>query len=613
MQALTREQARELAAQQTGTVLLESAGTQPADLNRSWLFQQPEAWLEAHTLDEVTPLLEEMDRARAQGLWAAGYLSYEAGFAFEPRVAPAFRTAADQLPLVAFGLYRSPSLLAPQTHATHSTRAQGLLKLDVSLSEAEYATRFARVQAAIAAGDTYQLNLTLEATGFHTTPLALYEHMLAAQPVAFAAMLRVGERTIVSASPELFFSLHGRDILTRPMKGTAPRSSDPAVDAQTATALARSVKNRAENVMIVDLLRNDLGRIAETGSVRVHNLFHVEALPTVFQMTSDVRAMLREEVDTPALFRSLFPCGSIVGAPKIRSMQILRELEARNRGIYTGAIGYLSPTTGPEPSQAVFSVAIRTAVLHDTELRMGIGSGVVADSNAHAEFRECLLKAKFLLDRNFSLIESLRWEHGACALLELHMARLSASAQALGFTFDRTRIDTALHEHTAPLLPKSAYKLRLLLHPNGSLSLSSAPLAAEPAEATHPIAISPQRIHSRDPWLRHKTTRRAFYDSALTDAQQQGLTDLLFLNEHGHLTEGAIHNLFVRHGNRWRTPPLSDGVLPGVFRRHLLDTQPNIEEAHLTVDDLQSADEIWLTNAVRGKRLASLANLHPPV
>ena len=598
MYATPPHEARRIAASTPGSILLESAA--PGAFSRSLLFTHPERWLEAHTLADIPRLLAELQAARTAGLYAAGFLSYECGYAFEPTACPHYTPQPNTLPLAAFGLYREP-IPVESGPAAHTHAPQGLLALDLSLTSAHYAQAFAEVQRLIAAGDTYQLNLTLEARGFHASAAALYEHMLRAQPVAFAAMMRVGARTILSASPELFFHLRGRDILTRPMKGTAPRSADPAEDARNRDHLAVSEKDRAENVMIVDLLRNDLGRLAVPGSVRVDNLFAIEPLPTVFQMTSDVRATLRPDVDIPTLFRSLFPSGSIIGAPKVHAMRLLRGLEQRDRGIYTGAIGFIAP------DEAVFSVAIRTAVVEGAEVRMGIGSGVVADSDATAEYRECLLKAAFLLDRSFGLIETLRWEAGRCALLDLHLARLEASAQTLGFPFDRANILTTLEQHAATL-PNIAHKVRAVLERSGTLTVSSEPIPQEPARTIHRVAIAHEHTHSADPWLRHKTTRRHVYNNAFAHAQHHGLTDLLFFNEHGHLTEAAIHNVFLRQGNRWRTPPLSDGVLPGIYRQHLLATRPGIEEAHLTLDDLHSADELLLTNAVRGERRAVLVD-----
>jgi para-aminobenzoate synthetase/4-amino-4-deoxychorismate lyase len=410
-------------------------------------------------------------------------------------------------------------------------------------------------------------------------------------------MLNVGPCHILSASPELFFHQRGQQIVVRPMKGTSPRGSTPSDDDRLAASLAADEKNRAENVMIVDLLRNDLGRIAEFGSVHPDKLFSVERLPSLLQMTSEIRATLRPEITPYHLFAALFPSGSIIGAPKIHSMQLLRGLEQRDRGVYTGAIGFWSPR-----GEALFNVAIRTVVLDSGQLTMGIGSGVVADSIATSEYNECLLKADFLRDQAFGLIETMRWQHGRCNLLELHLDRLQSSANHFHFRFDRESIHRAIERQAVGLDADTPYKLRLVLDHRAACTFN----APESITAEDPsrlrIYLWPTPIDSTNLMLQHKTTRRASYDHACTAVRRQGFADAIFINEHGHVTEGAIHNIFVRHGTQWRTPPTTAGLLPGVYRRHLLMTLPEIAETNLTPEDLRTADEIWLTNAVRGIR-----------
>jgi para-aminobenzoate synthetase/4-amino-4-deoxychorismate lyase len=424
--------------------------------------------------------------------------------------------------------------------------------------------------------------------------------MMSAQPVPFGALLNINGHYILSASPELFFHQRGREITVRPMKGTALRGTTPEEDDRLAAALAADPKNRAENIMIVDLLRNDLGRIAEFGSIHATKLFAVERLPAMLQMTSELRATLRADVTPHKLFAALFPSGSIIGAPKVRSMQLIRALEQRTRGPYTGAIGFFSPH-----GESVFSVAIRTVTLAGNELTMGVGSGVVADSTAPSEYRECLLKASFLRDPAFGLIETMRCENNRIALLALHLDRLCASAARFHFRFDRTAIEAAIAQQITPL-DAAPHRIRLVLHADGSAQFDTpAPIA--PDTALLRIALWPEPIDATNDLLRHKSTRRALYDRAYTQAREHSLADFLFLNQRGHITEGAIHNVFLRHGSQWRTPPLTDGALPGVYRRHLLSTQPNIRPAHLTLADLRSADEIWLTNALRGIRKVTLS------
>ena len=593
--------ARRLVADIPGAILFESSTVSSARHNRSLLFQNPIHWLEVHDLDQLPAAFATIDEALAQRHWVAGYLAYECGYHWEPTAYPNYKPASNALPMAAFGIYAEPILCTPSSQKP--PHEAGLTALSVSLTPEQYVQQFSQAQQYISAGDTYQLNLTAEVCApYAGDPADLFAHMMAAQPVDLGAMLHIGPRHILSASPELFFHQQGRQIIVRPMKGTSPRGSTPSEDDHLAASLADDEKNRAENVMIVDLLRNDLGRIAEFGSVHPDKLFTVERLPSLLQMTSEIHATLRPEITPYNLFAALFPSGSIIGAPKIHSMQLIRCLEQRDRGVYTGAIGFWSPR-----GEALFSVAIRTAILDSGQLTMGVGSGIVADSIASSEYNECLLKADFLRDQTFGLIETMRWQHGRCDLLELHLDRLQSSASHFHFRFDRQSIQRAIERHAASLDPATPCKLRLVLGHRGVCTFDAAePISTEDPSTPLRIYIWPTPIDSANPLLEHKTTRRALYDRAYTEARRQHFAEVIFINEHGHITEGAIHNIFVRHGTRWRTPPTTAGLLPGVYRRHLLTTHPEIAEANLTLEDLRTADEIWLTNAVRGIRTATL-------
>ncbi len=594
--------ARRLVADTPGTVLFESSTVNRAQHNRSLLFQNPIQWLEVRNLDQLPAAFARIHQALAEGRWVAGYLAYECGYHWEPTACPNYESTSNTLPLAAFGVYAEPTLCT--LSSPQPLNEAGLTDLAVSLTPEQYTQQFDQAQQYIAAGDTYQLNLTAEVRAPYTPdPADLFAHMMAAQPVDLGAMLHIGPRHILSASPELFFHQKGRQIVVRPMKGTSPRGSTPSEDDRIAASLAADEKNRAENVMIVDLLRNDLGRIAEFGSVHPDKLFTVERLPSLLQMTSEIHATLRPEITPYRLFAALFPSGSIIGAPKIHSMQLIRGLERRDRGVYTGAIGFWSPR-----GEALFSVAIRTAVLDAGQLTMGVGSGVVADSIATSEYNECLLKADFLRDQTFGLIESMRWQQGRCDLLQLHLDRLQTSAKHFHFHFDRASIRHAIERQAAGLDTNTPCKLRLVLDHRGACTFNPPePITDEDPEATLRIHLWPTPVDSTDPLLHHKTTRRAFYDYAYAEALRKGFADAIFVNKHGHITEGAIHNIFVRHNDQWRTPATSAGLLSGIYRRHLLTTHPEIAEANLTFEDLRTADEIWLTNAVRGIRRATLA------
>jgi len=437
-------------------------------------------------------------------------------------------------------------------------------------------------------------------------PLALYARLRAAQPVAHGVLVRDGDEWICSRSPELFVARTGQRLTCRPMKGTAPRAavdasdasdaSDTAdaADAAAAAALLASEKERAENLMIVDLIRNDLGRLTGPGGVRVERLWELEAYPTVYQLTSTVTA---EPVTAglEGILRALFPSGSVTGAPKIRAMQVIHELEDGPRGVYCGGLGRLAPD-----GDLSLNVPIRTLlVAADRRLRLDVGSGVVADSDSDAEYRECLAKAAFAtgLDAALRLIETLRWEAGVgCALIDGHLARLARSASALGFTCDPERISTEV-EAFGRGLGAGVHRVRLLLGREGRLSLGAATL--DPLRGQQRVDLAGWRLDPGDPRLSHKTTARGFYDAELRAALARGLFDVVFTNTRGELCEGARSTVFLEAGGRILTPDASAGLLPGVLRASLLATGW-CEEAVLTPDDLASADRVWLGNALRG-------------
>jgi para-aminobenzoate synthetase/4-amino-4-deoxychorismate lyase len=590
---------RRLALDAEHAILLEGSNHSAEHPQRSFLFTDPVTWLEVWQLAELPSLFARLETARAEGLWAAGYLSYECGYHWEPSAAIDFTQDSSNLPLAAFGLYRAPQQFF--SCVTSSGCGQGLDDPALGISFAAFEEKVNTIRSLIECGDTYQANLTdVVRDRFDGSPLDLFTHMMRTQPVAHGALLRVGASTILSASPELFFSTQGRRITVRPMKGTAPPGRNAEEDAALMLALQRDEKNRAENVMIADLMRNDLGRIAETGSVQVTRLFDVVRLPSLLQMSTEVTATLRPEITLYKLFASLFPPGSIVGAPKIRTMQILRALEARERGIYTGAIGFIAPD-----GESVFNVAIRTAVLTGDRFEMGVGAGITYDSTAADEYRECLLKASFLRCRDFCLIETMRCENGECTLLPLHLERLQASAAHFGFRWKATEVRAAIEDQANAAASLGPSRLRLELHPDGAIAFT-APEPLVPDLAPLTAMLWPEAVRSDDLFLRHKTTRRALYNKAFSQASAAGFADAIFHNEAGIITEGAISNLFIRRGERWSTPPLTAGVLPGVYRRFLLGTRPEIHEEAFTLKDLQTADEIYLTNAVRGMRRVSL-------
>jgi para-aminobenzoate synthetase/4-amino-4-deoxychorismate lyase len=505
------------------------------------------------------------------------------------------------------------------TRAVAAAKEEGALALEESvaaefaLTEAEFGRRIAAIHELIRAGDVYQLNFTAPFQfKVQGRVAALYARLRARQPVDYGAFLHWQQgRHILSFSPELFFRIDGdgrggRHIVTRPMKGTARRGRTTNEDREIAEWLRNDPKNRSENVMIVDLLRNDLGRVAQTGSVCAERLFDVERYSTLWQMTSTVSAELRPEAGFHEIFRALFPSGSVTGAPKVRAMQLLAGLEDNPRGVYTGAIGFFSPR------QTIFNVAIRTLELEGGRGTMGAGSGIVIDSDAAEEFRECLLKAEFLTrsaDRRperFSLIETMLWD-GAYPFIELHLDRLTDSAEYFDFACNREEVRAALEQEARQFAEGSPRKVRLLLDAAGHLEIANEILL--PRDDSNRIArvhIAPQRTDPADPMLYHKTTHRPLYAQAFAQAMRDGYDDVLFLNVRGEVTEGAISNVFVEKDGRWTTPPIKCGLLAGVYRRHLLATRPEIEERVPFLDDLRQADGVYLSNAVRGLRRVTI-------
>lgn len=594
-------------------VLLDDARADGAA--QAHLYENATAVFVAHRAEEVAPVLEAACAAQAgQGGTLAGYLAYEAGLAIEPRLAPlaAARTGAGG-PLVWLGLFAGETVMEPG-EVSHwlSARAQGtatLGPLDPQVSQGAYGEAFATLQEAIRAGDIYQANLTLPlAGGYSGDPVALYTALRPAAQAGYGGMIFDGAHWLLSLSPELFVSLKGAEARTKPMKGTRPRSSDPDADAALRDDLQQSEKDRAENLMIVDLMRNDLSRVAEAGSVSVEMPFAVESYPTVHQMVTTVHARLRPGQGVLDLVRALFPCGSITGTPKIRAMELINEVERDARGPYCGAIGRIDAA-----GDAAFNVAIRTLRLTPIEngrgkAVLGVGSAIVADSDAKAEWRETILKGGFARasgpDRTapgFHLIETMKFDPQAgIALLEEHLERMKASAGDLGFAFDRHAARNAIQALCFDL--DAPARLRLTCARSGATTLEAAPLG-EPWAEPVACAILPLPVDAGDWRLRHKTSDRAFYEAALAVAREGGAGECLMLRDDALLTEGCLTNLFVEKDGRLVTPPASLGLLPGVLRASLLAAGAAVE-GEVRIDDLENG--FFVGNAVRGLVKAEL-------
>jgi para-aminobenzoate synthetase/4-amino-4-deoxychorismate lyase len=549
-------------------------------------FDRPVEVVTAVAPADVLPALRQIETAvNEQQRTAVGYISYEASPAFQLASHP-----ATDLPLLWFGLF-------DQEQSTPDWAAQSipytLTPWQPAITEAAYHAAISQIKTAIAQGHTYQVNYTfpLHAT-FQGDPLGLFADLVAAQPGGYAAYLDMGRFAICSVSPELFFALNGRTLHSKPMKGTAKRGRTLAEDEANRTWLAQSEKNRAENVMIVDMIRNDMGRIADVGSVRVTDLFAVERYPTLLQMTSTVQAQTDQPVAD--ILAAMFPCASITGAPKRRTMQLIQQLEPYPRGVYTGAIGYIAPGR-----RARFSVAIRT-VLVDRQAACatyGVGSGIVWDSTAVDEYAECRLKTRVLTMRRprFDLLESLLWQPGSgYFLLDGHLRRLGDTAVYWQFPFD----EAAIRQTLAALEPtlSEACKVRLTVGANGRIQTGSVPLAAHALPHPVRVGLAAQPVDATDPLLFHKTTYRSVYDAAR--ASRPECDEVILWNGDGWLTEAGSSNLVLALDGRLLTPPVAAGLLPGVMRQYLLDNR-RIQEAWLTKADLARADQIYLINSVR--------------
>ncbi|MCA1324603.1 chorismate-binding protein [Herbaspirillum sp. alder98] len=608
--------------------LLDDHLATPAE-PRSRLYTQYLRTLACHDAAGFAAMQDEMQQALAAGLHALALWHYELGAVMHGLP---HRHGDEDGPLAEVLLFGRCDRLAPgevdawlSTQLPSAPAPAGVARIRASVSQQQFTTAIDRIRDYIAAGDTYQVNYTyrlhFDAYG---EPLALYRKLRQRQPVPYGALVcREDGSAVLSFSPELFVQ-HSQGMLkAKPMKGTA-RAADAAdadaeaLNAQRALALAADDKNRAENLMIVDLLRNDLGRVAVPGSVKVPHLFDVRRYGQVLQMTSTIRAQLRENATLPEVLGALYPCGSITGAPKRRTMEIINELETTPRGLYTGAIGWFEAPQAPGLSIGDFclSVPIRTLVLQAPQdgvqhgVRrgvLGLGAGIVHDSDADSEYAECQLKARFLtgLGHDFTLFETIfATRHGA-RHLDLHLARLRASAIGFDFVFDEDAIRAAL-EHTCGQLPDGPHRVRLELRADGTLEIRHAPLAPLADEVK--VFVAAAATDSRDLLLRHKSSARAVYDAAWQEAEARGGFDLLFFNEKDELTEGGRSNVFVLLDGQWTTPPLAAGCLPGVMRSVLLgDPHYRAIEATVTRAQLLQAEQIIVCNALRGAVRATLA------
>ena len=554
-------------------VLLDDQGT-----GQQFVFRNPERLITANRREDLPRAFAEIETAQRDGKWLAGQMAYELGYALDP----IFDSPHDG-PLLQFGVFDAPTDHPPAEWLY--SRDVPELKFEPQWSEANYLSRFEAVQNYLQSGDCYQVNLTFPMYAKSTaSPAQIYAAFRRRQPGRYGAVVSLGGMESVSFSPELFFERKGQNMRMRPMKGTRPRSPDAKADAALLAEMHAEPKSRAENLMIVDLLRNDLSRLCQAGSVEVPELFTLETYPTLHQMTSQVTGVLKPNVGWAEIMTSLFPCGSVTGAPKIRAMEIIKDLESKSRGAYCGSIGYIAPN-----GDASFSVAIRTLQIQDGILRYDVGSGVVLDSDGPDEYRECLLKSEIFDVQPEGVIETFRQTPaGDIPRAKRHQNRFakmigSAAAADIFTSLDKT----AGKDRRVRITAKA-----------GKLVSQTTPYVALDAPAT--LALSRYPLTKQMQETRFKTTARDFYDGerarvrALTQADE-----VIFLNADDELCEGSFTSLFIEKDGQLLTPALSCGLLAGVLRQELVETRQAVE-SRLNLIDIKTAEKIFIGNSLRG-------------
>ena len=589
------------------TALIDFPPTEADGPRQRWRLHRPSRWLVAHDPSQVPGLLDAAHELAKSGRWVVGWVAYEAAPGLDPCLP--VKALPPGRPFAVWAVFDEAEPWQDTPSATWSAGPWA-----PALSEAEVCHRIEQVRSLIQSGEVYQVNLTDTLSApFAGGPEAIepfFEALRRSQPAGYSLMLdaRAACRSpgvLLSVSPELFFDWDGQALTTRPMKGTAARGGDEASDQAAAEHLRTSPKERAENLMIVDLLRNDLSRVAEVGSVRVPSLFDLQALPTVWQMTSTITARSRPGLRLSEVFAALFPCGSVTGAPKRQAMHHIARLEAGPRGVYCGAVGLMAPG-----GRVTFNVPIRTVVL-DTPppeapwtARCGIGSGITLDARPASEWQEWQAKQAFLkrASQPFSLLESMRLESGQLHRLERHLARLAVGAAHFGFVWRPEAVHSAL-QSACLAHPQGTFKLRLLLNAHGEPTVEAAALPP-PTPQPPTVVLAERPMPAADDFIRHKTTRRDAYAAFPTPP---GCFDTLLFNQAGELTEFTIGNVALLLDGRWFTPPLSAGMLPGVMRAHLLE-RGDLAERRLTTADLARAEAIELINSVRGRIRVKLSS-----
>lgn len=576
----------------TGTILFDDWDI-AGHTGCTYLFTSPIASIICHSHEEIQASFRAITKYQAEGKYVAGYIAYDSGLNLDKDIPSRHNP---EVPLLYMFVYDNVEIL-DQSQAWFSDwdALDCLSEPYLNISETQYIENVNRIKEYIGAGDVYQVNYTCKLLFKNNgSASGLFARLREAHPVCHSAFINAGDFQVISISPELFLRKSRDSILTRPMKGTSPRGRSCLDDEAQATALHFSPKNRAENVMILDLMRNDIGRICEYGSVAASDIFNVEKYRSLFQMTSQAQGTLRNDVTLSDILNSTFPPGSITGAPKSRALEIIDELENDSRGVYCGSIGMFMPS-----GDFVLNVAIRTIVQCGNECELGVGSGIVADSDPAHELQETMLKGNFLQlePYSFQLLETLLFDpQNGFAYLEAHLERIQASADYFGYSFDLETTQQTLVQ--AVDNRKGPHRVRLLISKTGVITIECSPI-----ELVHDkpirLLLSDRATDPSEIYLYHKTTNRAAYDSDLACTREQGFFDVLYANTNGELTECSITNICIKVNGIWYTPPIDCGLLPGIWRRGMIENQGVVEKI-LTPGDLPQAESVIIGNSVRG-------------
>jgi len=568
------------------------------DNSFSYLFIDPVESVTLKTTRSLEKKLEQIDLLIKEGYSAYSIINYEAGYLFEKKLHPLLDGKEN---LIQFFFCNPKNVLKIKSSSlsvNNTNQSFEIKNFRINNTRQEFRKSINAIKKYIKQGDTYQVNYTVKGKfNFHGDLSDLFIKLSYSQSALYSAFINNKDKIILSLSPELFFEIDGKSITARPMKGTVRRGYDLQTDKMNKYNLLNSEKNRAENVMIVDLLRNDLGRISKSGSVQVPKLFDIEKYETLYQMVSVISSRLKKNITISEVIKNIFPCGSITGAPKISTMSIINKIEKEPRGIYTGSIGFI------HKKKIIFNVAIRTLIINKKTFRgeIGLGSGIVWDSDAEQEFQETILKSRFLTkqESEFELFETMLLENGKILLLEDHLNRLKSSASFFLFRYDDLKINKQIQKAVSKYDQYTKQKVKLLINKWGEVKTNVSPISAPPEIIK--VIISKNRIKTANKYQYFKTTNRKIYDKENQFFSRRGFFDVIYFNERSELAEGAITNIFLKLGDTYFTPPVTSGILPGVYRKIKLKRDSSVKEKILYFEDLMSAEEIILTNALKGE------------